>query len=93
MNEVLPAEAMAAWQAYHAMVASKQRHFDYLGRMEEKYSKLGQPNDQETARLRTLLSEHDERVNDFKARVNRLKVEHPKAYGALVMRLAADASA
>jgi hypothetical protein len=92
MNEMLPAEAEAAWQAYQAMVASKQHHFDYLNQIEEKYSRFGQPNEQEATRLRILLGEHDERVNEFKARVNRLKLEYPKAYGALVMRLAADAS-
>jgi hypothetical protein len=92
MNHALPAEAMAAWQAYHAMVATKRHHFDYLSRLEEKYSQIGQPDDQEKAQLRTLLNEHDERVNAFKAQVNRLKVKHPKAYGALVMRLAAEAS-
>ena len=92
MSDTLPAEARLAWRAYEGMVVSKQRHFDYLQELERKYEGYGAPNNEERARLQTLLEEHDARVNAFRTLVNRLKIEHPGAFGVLVMRLAAEAS-
>jgi hypothetical protein len=92
MSDTLPAEARLAWQAYQRMSASKHRHLEYLQHLERKYQRYGAPSNDERARLQTLLEQHDARVNTFKGLVNRLKIEHPSAFGMLVMRLAADAS-
>jgi hypothetical protein len=81
---------MPAWEAYSAMGASKQRHFEYLRYLEQKYERYGQPGPQEKAWLSDLLQAHNARVMAFRTAVQALKKTDPQAYGELVARLSAD---
>ena len=83
--------ASAVWQLYEAMAVSKDEHLAYLQKMEDKYSKYGGPNEQEQADLDRLLDAHDANVKGFRGGLAQLRIDDPKAYAALVMRLSAQA--
>lgn len=86
----LPAGALPAWQAYTAMIGSKERHFAYLQALEEKYSRYGAPSPAEQAERQQLLAEHDRCVSAFRTALQTLKIDDPVAYGRLVLQLAQD---
>jgi hypothetical protein len=93
MEISLPTSAVPAWEAYSAMGESKQRHFEYLRYLEQKYERYGRPGPRERALLADLLRVHDARVMAFRTAVQALKKADPQAYGALVGRLSADTAA
>jgi hypothetical protein len=63
----LPPKAKPAVAAYEAMESSKKAHFDYLDELDARVQRGGQRTLADEARLRTLLSEHDRAVADFRA--------------------------
>lgn len=83
MNRLPPA-AFDAWQAYNAMSATKQRHLDYLGALETRYSRYGKPTDEESTLLARLLEEHDEQVKAFLGAMNTLRDTDSEAHQALI---------
>lgn len=91
MDGKLPPAALPAWQAYGAMQDSKQRHFDYLRYLEEKYGRHGRPDEAEEQRRGALLAEHDARVGEFRAALDALKQADPDAFARLVRELAREA--
>ena len=84
----LPLAAIPAWEAYTAMTETKQRHYELLRLLEEKYERYGTPSVLEKAQLEQRLDEHDKRVNKFKTAVAALKIGDSAAYAALIARLA-----
>lgn len=88
MDNKLPVNARAAWSAYIAMGISKQRHFDFLQQLAEKYRDLHRPSVHESAQLKSLLQEHDTQVRVFREALQNLKFSDPDAYAALVKHLA-----
>lgn len=90
MDNELPAAARPAWQTYRAMQDSKQRHFEYLRYLEDKYSRYGRPDEAEEQRRRALLAEHDARVGEFRAALAALKQTDPDAFARLVSELARE---
>ena len=90
MTVTLPDEAQAVWAIYQTMAVTKQRHFDYLQTLEDKYEKYGQPSTAEKAHLERLLTDHDRQVKAFRSELTKLKIEHPGAYGALVQKLSSE---
>ena len=83
----LPPAAVPAWEAYCAMIVSKQRHFDFLRFLENEYERYGAPNADERAELAERLNQHDKNVSEFKAAVAVLKVRDAAAYAELIARL------
>ena len=88
MSDPLPPAAQAVWGVYLAMAETKNRHFDYLQTLENKYQKYDQANAVESAHRQQLLQAHDKQVKRFRGELAKLRIEDPKAYGALLQRLA-----
>ncbi|MGH7929122.1 MAG: hypothetical protein ACREQV_15140 [Candidatus Binatia bacterium] len=84
----LPMAALEAWRAYQAMDASKQRHFQYLTELDDRYGADARASEPEKRRLQELLDEHDRCVFAFKQAVQVLKTKDPAAHRTLVDRLA-----
>lgn len=82
--ERLPPTTFDAWQAYNAMSTTKQRHLDYLQRLEARYSKYGEPSNEEQALLARLLEEHDAQVKAFLGAMNALRASDVQAHQQLV---------
>lgn len=80
----LPSTTFDAWQAYNAMATTKQRHLDYLQRLEARYSKYGEPTDEESSLLARLLEEHDAQVKAFLGAMNALRASDAQAHHELV---------
>jgi hypothetical protein len=73
-----------AWQAYNAMEATKQRHFELMTALETKKKRTNlEPTPEELAMLATMLDEHDRQVRTFTAAAGRLKQRDPTAHAAL----------
>jgi hypothetical protein len=89
MDKDLPLNAQAAWSAYVAMGVSKQRHFEFLQHLADKYRDLNRPTAQESSQLQNLLREHDAQVKIFTAAVQQLKAADPDAYGVLIQHMVA----
>jgi hypothetical protein len=84
VSDCIPSAAAAAWQAYNAMEATKQRHFAYLRGLEARYEKYGIPSDAEKRTLERLLKEHDAQVSVFKTAMQELRARDHKAHGDLL---------
>ncbi|KAA3627000.1 MAG: hypothetical protein DWQ09_14100 [Proteobacteria bacterium] len=80
----LPSTTFDAWQAYNAMATTKQRHLDYLQRLGARYSKYGEPTDEESSLLARLLEEHDAQVKAFLGAMNALRARDAQAHHELV---------
>jgi hypothetical protein len=86
--EHLPEAAIPAWQAYCAMVTSKDDHFRYLEELEQKYRTGGSRTLAEIARLDSLLKEHDRCVSSFTSAMKALATEDSLARSALIELIA-----
>ena len=84
---VAPA-ADAAWRAYQAMLRSKEAHFGLLESIHSKRNQGQQPLLVETARLSTLLEEHNACVAAFGQQIKELAITDPAAHAALLALLA-----
>lgn len=83
----LPGLAQPAWEAYHAMVETKTRHFDFLSALDRKYAHGGRRSLAEIAHLDTLLAAHTAAVRDFGRTMAELARQNVTARDALVARL------
>lgn len=92
MTTALPSSAVPVWSAYLAMVATKQRHLDYLQHLEENYRRYDQPSAAETARLNELLQAHATQVSAFTSAMQTLKAADPAAAAALIAALKAHSA-
>jgi hypothetical protein len=88
VNDRLPPAAQSAWSAFTQMELTKQRHFDYLQLLAEKYKKYGQPSAEEAAKLHDLLQAHDAQVQRFKTALQNLRDSDSQAHAALIAHLA-----
>ena len=76
--------AGSVWQAYNAMETTKQRHFAYLGRLDDKKKNFNlDPTEKENQWLADLLRDHDEQVKLFTVASQALKQQDPSAHLAL----------
>lgn len=83
-SDVLEKTAAAAWQAYNAMQATKQRHLEFLTLLENRKKKFNlDASAADEARLACLLADHDQQVKSFSAASQALKAEYPQAHKAL----------
>ncbi|MBX2837648.1 MAG: hypothetical protein KTR35_12380 [Gammaproteobacteria bacterium] len=81
---ILDGEAAAAWQAYNAMQATKQRHYDLLAIVDNKKKKFNiDATDKDVAILADLLEDHDSQVKRFTKASSELKLAYPEAHRAL----------
>ena len=83
----LPDAARPAWRAYEAMLRSKDDHFSFLARLEDKYRAGGRRTLAESRRLEQLLAGHDLRVRAFRAAVAALQKADLSAHRTLVEHL------
>ena len=83
----LPEAALPAWRAYEAMLRSKDDHFSFLARLEDKYRDGGRRTLAESRRLEQLLAGHDLRVRAFRAALAALQRSDLAAHQALVEHL------
>ncbi|MBM4226764.1 MAG: hypothetical protein FJ164_03290 [Gammaproteobacteria bacterium] len=83
----LPAIAHLAWSSYHAMVASKTRHFDFLSELDRKHEGGGRRSLAEIAHLEQLLELHTRAVKAFGQAVAQLATEDPGARDSLLTHL------
>ena len=67
-----------AYQAFLDMTESKNKHFNHLANLEEKYKSGGVPSIQENLELEKLLSIHDSNVAAFKAALSAVTDEQEK---------------
>ena len=83
-TDVLEKTAAAAWQAYNAMQATKQRHLEFLTLLENRKKKFNlDASAEDEARLACLLADHDQQVKSFSAASQALKADYPQAHKAL----------
>ena len=80
----LPDAARPAWRAYEAMLRSKDDHFSFLARLEDKYRDGGRRTLAESRRLEQLLAGHDARVRAFRTALTTLQKADLAAHQALV---------
>ena len=80
----LPAAALPAWEAYEAMLCTKEAHFSFLQRLENRIGEGGQPTLAERARLEKLLQAHSARVEAFRGELDRLRAADSVAHRAFV---------
>jgi len=93
-SELLDGIASDAWQAYNAMQATKQRHFDLLQAIDLKKRNYNiDPTRDDKARLKHLLADHDEQVRRFTEASLELKNADSKAHNALFVYIGAISSA
>ena len=83
----LPDAARPAWRAYEAMLRSKDDHFSFLARLEDKYRDGGRRTLAESRRLEQLLAGHDRRVRAFRSALAALQKADLAAHQALVEHL------
>ena len=83
----LPDSALPAWQAYEAMLKTKDAHFSFLEELEIKYRDGGRRTFAEGRRLELLLAEHDAQVRAFRSSVSALQQEDLAAHHALIMHI------
>lgn len=83
----LPDAALPAWQAYEAMLVTKDAHFSFLEELETKYRHGGRRTLAEGRRLEQLLAEHDAQVRAFRQSVEALQKEDLAAHHALLMHI------
>ena len=83
----LPDVALPAWQAYEAMLKTKDAHFSFLEELETKYRNGGRRTFAEGRRLEQLLAEHDAQVRAFRQSVVALQQEDLAAHHALLMHI------
>ena len=83
----LPDAALPAWQAYEAMLKTKDAHFTLLEELETKYRDGGRRTFAEGRRLEQLLAEHDAQVHAFRRSVSALQQEDLAAHHALLMHI------
>jgi len=77
-------ESGTTWQAYNAMEATKQRHFDFLNVLERKKKNFNlDPTDEDRQLLQQLLQDHDEQVKLFTKESGQLREKSPDAHIAL----------
>lgn len=83
-SSILDGVAADTWQAYNAMQATKQRHYDLLQILENKKKKFNlDPTEKDQALLQNLLSDHDAQVKRFTSASNQLKAQDSSAHQAL----------
>jgi hypothetical protein len=85
----LPPDSVPAWEAYRAMEATKQRHFELLERIEHTERLGGQRSFAEQVHLDRLLDEHDTAVTRFRTLMARLVERDPAARDALLAHITA----
>jgi len=84
MTDEQRSESGATWQAYNAMEATKQRHFDFLSYLERKKKNFNlDPTEDDNQVLRQLLQDHDEQVKLFTDQSQSLKKANPETHLAL----------
>jgi len=83
-HSALPTAARGAWAAYKRMVTSKAAHYGYLETLETKVQNGGMRSLAESARLETLLADHDRCVATFAAAIKQLGNDSPEARDALI---------
>ena len=83
----LPDTALPAWQAYEAMLKTKDAHFSLLEELETKYRDGGRRTLAEGRRLEHLLAEHDAQVHAFRHSIAALQQEDLAAHHALLMHI------
>lgn len=70
--------------AYNAMETTKRRHFDYMSLLEAKKKKFNLSiTEEEQALLKTLLTDHDLAVKNFKQQSQSLLLAEPAAHRSL----------
>jgi len=83
-SSILDGVAADTWQAYNAMQATKQRHYELLQILENKKKKFNlDPTEKDQALLQNLLSDHDAQVKRFTLASSRLKEVDHSAHQAL----------
>jgi len=71
--------------AYNSMETTKRRHFDYLSLLETKKKRFNlETTEAESELLQSLLSDHDQAVQNFKLQTQALLVESPEAHSSLM---------
>lgn len=84
MTDVQRQESSSAWQAYNAMEATKQRHFEFLNVLERKKKNFNiDPTEEDRVLLERLLQDHDEQVKLFTLESKSLKEHSADAHQAL----------
>ena len=83
-DESLAGSAAVAWQAYNAMVTTKNRHFEFLKIIDNKKKNYNiDPTEKDSRLLACLLKDHDEQVKRFKQASLLLNKEDSAAHTAL----------
>ena len=83
----LPAITHLAWSSYHAMVASKTRHFEFLGLLDRKYEAGGRRSLADIAHLEQVLELHTRAVKAFGQAMAKLAAEDTGARDSLLAHL------
>lgn len=82
--DILAGDGADAWQAYNAMQATKQRHYELLEALETKKKKFNiGPTTRDTTLLKHLLADHDVQVKRFTSASTNLKASNPVAHKTL----------
>ena len=82
--ELLAGVGAAAWEAFNAMQATKQRHFDLLEAIDAKQRKYNiDATRRDTQLLAHLLADHDLQVHRFTAAAALLKEQDAEAHTLL----------
>lgn len=89
MIDPVPEPATAAWQAYNAMEATKNRYFSLLSGLESRYGSEAMAPTAERQILAALLDDHDTAVRAFKQMIAVLKTGDAEAHRILVSRMVA----
>lgn len=83
-DDILSGSGSATWQAYNAMVATKDRYFKLLEVIDNKKKNYNlDPTANEAHRLACLLKDHDEQVRQFTQTSQRLAQTDAEAHAAL----------
>lgn len=83
-SSILDGVAADTWQAYNAMQATKQRHYELLQVLENKKKKFNlDPTEKDQVLLQNLLSDHDAQVKRFTLASNQLKETDKSAHQTL----------
>lgn len=92
-SSVLDGVAADTWQAYNAMLTTKQRHYELLQILENKKKKFNiDPTDEDQVLMKNLLSDHDAQVKRFTAASQSLKADDAAAHQTLFVYIAQLAS-
>ncbi len=83
-DAILSGVAVAAFEAFNAMQATKQRHYELLQLIDDRRVRYGlSPSAIETERLAAMLADHDAQVTRFTTASNALKNADPDAHKSL----------